>query len=200
MDAHTEELLRTVQLYQQEPRDLEDAPQSLVDYYGYCALSTALLYKKPAVPIFDRDGKIREYVQTHEISTLDALIAYCKSQTEPIDKLFALWAWIAWNIEYDGAAYKEDRHSTDVNIEAIFKEKKGVCAHYSYFLLEVAKFLELEKDGIILRSYGNNAKGFSFKPSDEGKDLKGHASVYVEINSAKFLSEPTWGAGYLDRN
>lgn len=200
MDAHTEELLRTVQLYQQEPRALEDAPQSLVVYYGYCALSTALLYKKPVVPIFDGDGKIREYVQTHEILTLDALIAYCKSQTEPIDRLFALWAWIAWNIEYDGAAYKGDRPRIDKTVQAVFENKRGVCEHYSYFLLEVAKFLELEKDGIILLPYGNQAKGFSFKPSDEEKDLKGHASVYVEINGVKFLSEPTWGAGFLDDN
>ncbi len=103
-------------------------------------------------------------------------------------KAYSIYYWIANNIDYD---YYEAENVTlgsgsDDVVEEALRKRKGVCQHYAelfHALAERAGFNSLVVYGYV---------------KQDGKIAKvPHAWNALEIDSAWYLFDPTWGAGYL---
>lgn len=175
--------------------DIDQIPQELVDKHGYPCLANSLMLKEPQIPEFKKD--IAEYIKNNQFETIELLIAYINQQENDIDKLFAIFAYAALNIEYDVELYFSDRDKS-TTLEEVFKTKKAVCAGYATFFLEMSKRVNIDTNRIKIKRYDNYSKGFSFNPLTPPEIIKAnHSSIYVEIDEIPFISEPTWASGYL---
>lgn len=100
---------------------LADIPKKQVEYFGYACLVNSLMIKNPEMPKYHAD-EINQYITTHEFNTMDSLVQYVKSLKDDVDKLFAIFSYVARNIKYDVDSY----FSNDIKyttVEETFKKK-----------------------------------------------------------------------------
>lgn len=192
-------LMQLVTLFEENEKELTDVPKEMIEKYGFSCLANSLMFKKPKIPKHDKDT-ISEYMKTHTFLTIDSLCNYIISIKNDIDKLFAIFAWAALNIQYDVEAYLSDNIKS-TTLEEVFETKRAVCSGYALFFNEMVKRTKINTDKIIVKEYSNYAKGYSYNCLSPPKNVNSnHASVYIEIDGNKFICEPTWGSGYLDEN
>ena len=81
-------------------------------------------------------------------------------------------------------------------MEKFLELKKGVCADYTDFMIQVAKKSGVTSKHMKINSFSKAAKAAGWDDfNSPQKPNYNHGCVYVEIEGEKFLSEPTWGAG-----
>ena len=121
--------------------------------------------------------------------------ALCKDLKSDHEKARALFSWLADNIRYDRAALEGAspeptlKDYEDKLIKQAYRNKKGVCMHYSLLYKRMADAVGLECQYI-----GGYSKG-----SVRG-DWGSHAWNAVKIDGEWKLLDATWGAGYFDDN
>jgi len=117
----------------------------------------------------------------------DYINAHFSSEKE---KSRAIFYWIANNIQYDidnMFAFDINQHET-IEKENILQTHKGVCEDYTLLFKNIA-------DKVGLKTFIVN--GYTKK---SGKvDGNPHAWVALLIDSKWYLTDPTWGAGHIDK-
>jgi hypothetical protein len=105
------------------------------------------------------------------------------------EKAFAIYAWVAQNIEYDFLGVENVTmgfESSQVVEEALTKGK-GVCQHYAELFHALA-----EESGL------TSIVVFGYTRQNGKIDKVPHAWSALMIDSSWYLFDPTWGAGYFD--
>ncbi len=106
------------------------------------------------------------------------------------DKIRAVFYWTATNIRYDVPNMFEP-NQLDTSAEKIAKTlkfRKGVCIHYAEVFKEITGLLDIQTH--IVSGYTKQA----------GKVAPiSHAWCASKIDGKWFLFDPTWGAGYVDK-
>jgi hypothetical protein len=107
------------------------------------------------------------------------------------EKYRALFAWVAYNISYDLAAYKNPKLRT-MDAQVVFKTKKAVCAGYASLFKKLCELNQLPCEII---------SGSASTISNIGKqynDIPNHDWNAIFINNQWYLCDVTWAAGYVD--
>jgi transglutaminase/protease-like cytokinesis protein 3 len=110
-----------------------------------------------------------------------------------IDLHLIIFYWIAYNIEYDVVSYFAKDYK-DQTAEAVFRNKKGVCAGYANLYKYLCDQLQIPCE--IVSGY---SKGYGFDDREEAPSETDHAWNAVQIGSHWYLMESTWGAGHLSK-
>jgi hypothetical protein len=139
----------------------------------------------------DRYARETPSSKTSEIAELSAyLTAVAKND---IEKVRAIYVWIAENIRYDTKLYFDDKISPRERTEKqtsqkVLKYKKGVCEGYSNLFQDLA-----QEAGLV------SEKVSGFTKNQRGRVARlGHAWNAVRIENEWYLIDNTWGAGYVD--
>lgn len=108
----------------------------------------------------------------------------------PSERIRALYYWTASNIVYDVPNMFEPNQldSPEEKIEKALRTRKGVCIHYAEVFREVANLLDIHT--VIVSGYTKQAGVVS--PIS-------HAWCASKIDGQWYLFDPTWGAGYVDK-
>lgn len=106
------------------------------------------------------------------------------------EKIRAVFYWTASNISYDVPNMFEPNQldSPEEKIEKTLKSKKGVCIHYAEVFKDIANKLGLKT--YIISGYT--------KQLGQVAPIS-HAWIGSKIEGKWFLFDPTWGAGYVDK-
>ena len=107
------------------------------------------------------------------------------------DKIRAVFYWTASNIRYDieNIASIDFKEVSPDKIKNTVLSKKGVCIHYAEVFNDIAKKVNIK--AYIIYGY----------TKQNGKvDVLSHAWCAARIDSTWWLFDPTWGAGYVDKN
>ncbi len=104
------------------------------------------------------------------------------------EKARAIYIWIAHNIKYDmNLMYAQKQYDPSFNIvDDVLKKRKGVCQHYAELFREMSNTVGLES--YMISGYTRNATG-------KIADLS-HAWNGIKIDSAYYMIDATWAAGY----
>lgn len=104
------------------------------------------------------------------------------------EKSRAVFYWIANNISYDATNIFAFSIIRDVNEEpaGILETRKGVCHDYVLLYKKLADKVGLKT--AVVTGYTKKRGRVSGNP---------HAWIAIQINSEWYLTDPTWGAGYL---
>jgi hypothetical protein len=130
--------------------------------------------------------------------TLDALATGIQTFDQDIEKLYAIYYYICHNIIYNVPLSQMDGHYPPI-VDDIFETKTCVCDGYSLLFRELVKRSQIRDFHVYC--YINLTKGHGYdKLSPPSKPIPNHAAVCVVYQCHKFLSEPTWEAGYIDQN
>lgn len=107
------------------------------------------------------------------------------------DKIRAVFYWTSSNISYDIERLKELKKTNLTEKEKIattLKSKKGVCENYSLIFNEIATLVGLKSFQI---------QGYT---KQDGKIAElPHVWCATYLDKKWFLFDPTWGAGYVDK-
>lgn len=114
-----------------------------------------------------------------------------------LEKVRAIFVWIADNISYDvdllnnkDSLYKV-YSSRAATISYVLKEKKAVCSGYTYLFKELCDQVNIEAKE--LRGYSRNwSDGFTSKQEIS------HAWNAVKIDQKWYLLDVTWASGYVN--
>lgn len=107
------------------------------------------------------------------------------------DKIRAVFYWTASNISYDieNIASIDFKEVSPDKIKNTVLSKKGVCIHYAEVFNDIAKKVNIK--AYIIYGY----------TKQNGKvDVLSHAWCATRIDNTWWLFDPTWGAGYVDKN
>ncbi len=104
------------------------------------------------------------------------------------DKVRAVFYWISNNIEYDVVKMDKNilKDSDEEIVENLLKTKKGVCHDYATLFNDLCTKIGLTS--YVIEGYIEKSKSI---------DYVSHAWNAVYIDSAWYLFDPTWAAGYL---
>jgi len=108
----------------------------------------------------------------------------------PSDKIRALYYWTASNIIYDVPNMFEPNQldSPEEKADKALRTRKGVCIHYAEVFKAVANLLDIPT--VIVSGYTKQA----------GKVAPiSHAWCAAKIEGKWYLFDPTWGAGYIEK-
>ena len=133
-------------------------------------------------------------IQSWRPSSLQQLVDLIKSFSKgksALDSHWAIFYWIAINIEYDTPSYFAGKYG-DQSPENVFRTKKGVCAGYGNIYQYLSKQLDLPCEIV-----GGYSKGYGFEDRIDAPTRTDHAWNAVEIDKHWYLVESTWGAGHL---
>jgi hypothetical protein len=108
----------------------------------------------------------------------------------PSERIRALYYWIATNISYDVPNMFEPNQldSSEEKIAKALNTRKGVCIHYAEVFKEIANLLDMPT--VIVSGYTKQAG--KVQPIS-------HAWCASKIDGQWYLFDPTWGAGYIDK-
>ncbi len=109
-----------------------------------------------------------------------------KNLETDLEKVRAIFVWIAHNIEYDIKSYDNKTIAYEFKLEMLddlLRSKKGVCGQYSYLFQVMCGVVGLESYFI---------SGIDYSLSEEG-----HAWNAVEIDGEYYLFDVTWSAGRI---
>jgi len=106
------------------------------------------------------------------------------------ERIRALYYWTASNIVYDVPNMFEPNQldSPEEKIDKALRTRKGVCIHYAEVFREIANLLDIHT--VIVSGYTKQAGIVS--PIS-------HAWCAAKIDGQWYLFDPTWGAGYVDK-
>lgn len=104
------------------------------------------------------------------------------------EKARAIFCWIAENIQYDYESMYVFDKNEDSNIESekILKTRKGVCEDYSNLYSDIANKVGIKTFVIT---------GYTKK--DKKIDPNLHTWCASAIDAKWYMTDPTWGAGYI---
>ena len=137
-------------------------------------------------------------IGTNDDSTLETFCNYLKgtsfTQLTDIKKVYFAYNWVAKNILYDYAGYKNG--NTNCVPESFFNSRTTVCSGYSRLFRDLLKCMSYSEDNI--KNIQGHSKGLGF---DVNKELSDN-DVDHEWNSVKIgdnwcLIDTTWGAGSI---
>ena len=148
---------------------------------------------------FQQRTGIEKQIDAHVLSTpakktesVEALGEYLTSPWQgDRNKAYAIFRWLSFNIAYDvdGFFGKAEKKSNDA--ASVLQDKTSVCAGYACLFEALGKVA-----GLQVHTIEGYAKGYGFEPGQRIKE-QNHAWNGVQVNGEWFISEPTWGAGYL---
>ena len=135
--------------------------------------------------------KNKKYRYEYDAKVLANLLTY--KIDSKIEKLKAVYYWIANNIKYDCKLFNEmnseDEFYNDyfyTDSYWILKRKKTVCEGYAWLLNEMCNSIGINT--LIIH-------GYSF---DRSENLTTHAWNMVELEDGFYLVDVTWSAGFSD--
>ncbi len=99
----------------------------------------------------------------------------------------AIYEYTAKTISYDVAKFRNDEFSWDDSALKVLDLKEGVCQDYSYLAIALLRASNLEARYVT----GQAGVGFS-------RDR--HAWVEVKVDGEWLTMDPTWAAGYVDKD
>lgn len=108
------------------------------------------------------------------------------------DKIRAVFYWTSSNISYDIERLSQLKKTTLTEKEKIaktLKSKKGVCEDYALIFNEIAALVGLKSFQI---------QGYTKQNGKIGE--LSHAWCAAYIDKKWYLFDPTWGAGYVNKN
>lgn len=148
---------------------------------------------------FQQRTGIEKQIDAHVLSTpeektesVEVLSEYLTSPWQgDRNKAYAIFRWLSFNVAYDvdGFFGRAEKKSNDA--ASVLRHKTSVCAGYASLFEALGKVA-----GLHVHSIEGYAKGYGFEPGQRIKD-QNHAWNGVQVNGEWFISEPTWGAGYL---
>ena len=148
---------------------------------------------------FQQCTGIEKQIDAHVLSTpaektesVEVLSEYLTSPWQgDRNKAYAIFRWLSFNIAYDvdGFYGKAEKKSNDA--ASVLKHKTSVCAGYASLFEALGKVA-----GLQVHTIEGYAKGYGLEPCQRIKE-QNHAWNGVRVNGEWFISEPTWGAGYL---
>lgn len=148
---------------------------------------------------FQQRTGIEKQIDAHVLSTpeektesVEVLSEYLTSPWQgDRNKAYAIFRWLSFNVAYDvdGFFGRAEKKSNDA--ASVLRHKTSVCAGYASLFEALGKVA-----GLQVHSIEGYAKGYGFEPGQRIKD-QNHAWNGVQVNGEWFISEPTWGAGYL---
>jgi len=142
---------------------------------------------------FSRVDNYARATPESETCSVERLSKYLTSRwNNPVDKLRAIFTWIATNVEYDTDAFFSGniRHQ---DADETLKTRKGVCDGYAELFNGLASHAGLKTWKITGR-----AKGHHFKPGDDIDSREfAHAWNGTLYKGEYLLIDSTWGAGAI---
>lgn len=144
--------------------------------------------QKPVNPYAETDKKVALIPQT--ATTSEAIGNYIKANFESEqDRARAAYVWIANHIDYDADnMYAVNFYETDADrVKKVLATGKGICAHYAALYQDICRNAGLKS--YIIDGYT--------KQGTTRADIP-HAWCAVQIDNTWYLTDPTWGAGYLN--
>ena len=133
------------------------------------------------------DAKIAQHSSSFDENAIAELVEFINSNfSNETDKLRAVFTWITGNFDYDVENMFTIRFFSDPQeiIDEMLKERKGVCMHFAYLFDEIANKLGIKT--YVITGY-TKRNDFS------------HAWNASFINSVWYLTDATWGAGFVRR-
>ena len=189
----SEELKKLVSQFEKKQQKLSQVNSAFVKKFGYACLANSLNYEEPKLPKFQKE-EIIEHIKSTNFGSIDSLLKYTKSFKTDIDKLFVIFCWVAINVHYDSSSLKV------MNEKEVFKTRKTNSEGYANFFIEVAKLAKVSSKTKI-SMFSNFSKGYGYDPLTVLSSVKpDHASVYIAIDGAQYISEPTWAAGAVSKD
>lgn len=140
--------------------------------------------------------KVDSYVETltvNETIEIDILTSkLTKPFFEDIDKVRAVFYWIADNIEYDYENFKNKTVThTQVQPETVLKKRKGVCEGYSNLFKAMLDLCDIES--VVISGYARNDIETMFLYESN------HAWNSVKIDDKWYLFDVTWSRDTLNK-
>ena len=107
------------------------------------------------------------------------------------EKFYIIFLWICENIDYDINLVGKFINCTP---EFVFKNGKTICTGFSRLFQNISSSLELNVQSI--KCY---TKGYGYEPGNKLKKLN-HEYNLININSAWYPVDVTWGSGHIEGN
>lgn len=107
------------------------------------------------------------------------------------EKYRAIYTWIAYNVAYDLAAYKNPKIRTADPL-VVFKSRKAVCSGYSALFKKLCELNQLPCE--IVSGSASTVSGIGKQYSQ----IPNHDWVAISIHNQWYLCDVTWAAGYVD--
>ncbi|XP_022790820.1 kyphoscoliosis peptidase-like [Stylophora pistillata] len=128
----------------------------------------------------------------YQTESVEKLSSYLTSRWEGHrNKAYAIFRWLSFNVAYDVDGFFGRTEKKSCDAASVLRHKTSVCAGYANLFEALGKAAGLQVH--IITGY---AKGYGFEPGQQIKETN-HAWNGVQVNGEWFISEPTWGAGYL---
>lgn len=125
--------------------------------------------------------------------SVESLAAYLiQPASNDLEKTRAIYRWITENITYDVEAYLDENRQAS-SPEGTLSSGKAVCSGYSGLFAQLA-----DAAGLTIVEISGWAKGFGYDVGDPIVGPTNHAWNAVEIDSAWYLIDSTWGAGSVN--
>jgi transglutaminase/protease-like cytokinesis protein 3 len=173
-----------------------------------------LLWSSICVNLFGQIDfeRIDNFVKSNDFPRKDLTkltLKLTENYNSDVEKLRAIYTWIANNIEYDLKQAKKENIKTveywteeervmkwekirKEEIKRTLRKKRGVCEDYSNLLKEMCHIIGIESNVIV--GYGRTGKSeIGRKPGRTD-----HAWNSVKINNEWYLMDLTWASGYVD--
>lgn len=143
-------------------------------------------------PLENRIHPLIQKMQPEHEDSLAAVAAYLDQEQDPVQRVKAIYDFVATRITYDVPRYRayqmgQSFKASTQSAQEVLKQRRGVCAGYAHLMQELAKRLGVPMVYIAgeSRSLGGDLTG------------AGHAWNAVQIQGKWYLLDATWGAGYL---
>jgi len=140
--------------------------------------------------------KVDSYVETFDSDKSLTLEKLVKKLTKPfpkdVEKVRAIFYWIADNIEYDFASFKDNTvTTTQVQPETVYNKRKAVCEGYSNLFKAMLNSCNIESE--VISGYARNDIETIFLYDSN------HAWNSAKINNRWYLFDVTWARDTLNK-
>lgn len=131
----------------------------------------------------------------NEFANVDSLAEYLSKGPgkSDVEKAWLAFVWITDNIVYDGEGLKRNKPGKN-DAESVLSSGKAVCEGYSDLYQQI-----LSRMNIDCRKIGGYSKSFGYEIGSK-LTKEDHAWNTVKIGNKLQYVEPTWGAGFLDKD
>ncbi|OJT23526.1 hypothetical protein BO221_16080 [Archangium sp. Cb G35] len=166
-------------------KKVPDAPRERADRLSSTPLNAGgtVFYPLPE-QLHPRVVSIPRNQETDLITVAKYLV---RDERDPFQRIKALHDYVANRVEYDVAAYRS-RNFPPQTPEAVFQNRRGVCAGYANLFAAMGQAAGEE---IVTLSGDVPTPG-------ENWEFEGHAWNAVRIEGSWYLVDVTWNAGYVN--
>ncbi len=154
----------------------------------------AVLFFSPSIYASYYEAIDRHVVNTPKEAeqSIQTLAAYLTSPVKnDLEKARAVYGWIARNIIYDTKSMLAGR-SGNLSPDAVLKSRRAVCEGYAGLFVTLGQAAGLE-----IRKVSGYSKSYDYK-AGSSFDAPNHAWNAIKIDGKWYLTDSTWGAGYLN--